>query len=104
MGGILVEYQVLPLGTCSPSVSDLVAAAVNVIRKKGLQFKVTPMATVVKVNDLKEAGELAQEIVEEMKKKGVKRIVMVMRADVRFDKELDMDKKIESVLEKLETK
>jgi len=98
----LVEYQVLPLGTCSPSVSDLVAEAVDVIRKRNLEFRVTPMGTVVKLPSLEEAGALAQEIVERLRDKGVKRVVMVMRADVRFDKELDMDKKVEAVLEKLE--
>jgi len=100
----LVEFQVLPLGTCSPSVSELVAKAVDVIRKEGLEFRVTPMGTVVKIDDLERVGELIKKISDEMKRAGVMRVVFVIRADVRFDKELDMDKKVESVMRRLEEK
>jgi len=99
-----VEFQVLPLGTCSPSVSELVAKAVDVFRKEGLEFRVTPMGTVVKLNDLDKVGELMKKISDEMKRAGVMRVVFVIRADVRFDKELDMDKKVESVMRRLEGK
>ncbi len=97
----LVELQVLPLGTCSPSVSEYVAEAVSVIRDKGLEFRVTPMGTVIKMKDLKKLGELLEEIEERMKNKGVQRLVIVVRIDDRFDKELDMDKKVESVMRRI---
>ncbi len=97
----LAEIQVLPLGTCSPSVSEYVAEAVNVIREKGYEFKVTPMATVVKIKDISEIGSILKLIEERMREKGVKRIVFVVRVDDRFDKELDMDKKVESVMKRL---
>ncbi len=97
----LAEVQVLPLGTGSPSVSEYVAEAVSVIREKGYEFKVTPMATVVKVKDVSEVGNLLKSIEERLKKKGVKRVVFVVRIDDRFDKELDMEKKIESVMKRL---
>ncbi len=97
----LAEIQVLPLGTGSPSVSEYVAGAVNVIREKGYEFRVTPMATVVKVKDVSEIGDLLKSIEERLKEKGVKRVVFVVRIDDRFDKELDMEKKIESVMKRL---
>ena len=97
----LVEFQVLPLGTCSPSVSEYVAKAVDVIRKLGFKYRVTPMGTVVKVSDLTEVGEIMKRISEVMKESGVQRVVIVVRADVRFDKDLDMDKKVESVMRRL---
>ena len=97
----LAEIQVLPLGTCSPSVSEYVAEAVNVIREKGYEFKVTAMATVVKIKDISEIGSILKLIEERMREKGVKRIVFVVRVDDRFDKELDMDKKVESVMKRL---
>jgi len=98
----LAEVQVLPLGTGSPSVSEYVAEAVSVIRESGYEFRVTPMATVVKINDISEVGTLLKKIEEKLKEKGVKRVVFVVRIDDRFDKELDMEKKIESVMKRLE--
>ena len=98
----LVELQVLPLGTCGPSVSEYVAEAVNVIREKGYEFRVTPMATVIKMDSLEKLGSLIHAIEERLRQKGVKRIVFVIRIDDRFDKDLDMDKKIESVMKRLE--
>jgi len=97
----LVEFQALPLGTCDPSVSELVAKAVDVIRKRGYKFRVTPMATVVEVPSLKEVGELMDEMAKTLRDSGVQRVVFVVRSDVRFDKELKMDEKVESVMRRL---
>ncbi|UXD21915.1 hypothetical protein IPA_09495 [Ignicoccus pacificus DSM 13166] len=98
----LVELQVLPLGTGSPSVSEYVAEAVKVIAEKSEEYKVTPMSTVFKVKDLSKACEIIKEIESKLKEKGVKRVVIMMRVDDRFDKDLDMDRKVQSVMKRLE--
>ncbi len=98
----LVELQVLPLGTGSPSVSEYVIEAVKVIKEKAKEYKVTPMATVMKVDDIADACAIIKEIEKKLQEKGVKRVVIIMRVDDRFDKELDMDKKVERVMKGLE--
>jgi len=98
----LVEIQVLPLGTFSPSVSEYVAEAINVIKNKGYKFRVTPMATVIEMNDLDELGSLIKSIEQKIKSKGVKRVVIMVRIDDRFDKKLEMDRKVETVMKRLE--
>ena len=96
------QVQVIPLGTGSPGVSEYVADAVEMLRREfpDLVFKLTPMATVIE-GDL---GRLFYAI-EKMHRapfaKGVKRVVTSITIDDRVDKELTMEGKVASVLDKI---
>ncbi|ALU12056.1 hypothetical protein EYM_07550 [Ignicoccus islandicus DSM 13165] len=98
---MIVEIQVLPLGTGSPSVSEYVAEAVKVLRDKGLNFKVTPMATVFEIDNFSQISDVLDEIRKRMEARGIKRVVFVIRIDYRSDKELKMDRKVESVMKRI---
>ncbi len=43
----VMDIQVLPLGTCSTSLSGLIVEAVKVVKESGLTYELTPMGTVV---------------------------------------------------------
>lgn len=96
----LMEIQVVPLGTGSTSLSALVVEAVKVVEASGLHHELTPMGTVVE-GQIEELLSLAQEMHEAVVAAGAKRVMTTIEIDDRRDKALSMNRKIESIREKM---
>ncbi|ABW02415.1 MTH1187 family thiamine-binding protein [Caldivirga maquilingensis] len=95
--GIIIEIAVDPIGTGSTSVGDLIKQAVSVIAKRGYKYQVCAMGTVVELPSLRDIGPLLEDIHEELVKRGVKRIVSVVRIDDRRDKNESIEYKVSRV-------
>ncbi len=95
----MAEITIIPLGS-GTSVSRFVAKAVEIPKRKGLKFKVTPTSTVIE-GDLDVLFEVLKEMHEAPFKEGIKRVVTVIKIDDRRDKDIDMDYKVQAVLSKL---
>jgi len=81
----IVSFKVIPI-TGDPSVSKLVAQAVKVLERHGLDPIVTPDTTIVQLHDLSRVGPLLSEIHDELRRHGARRVVTIVMVDDRYDK------------------
>jgi uncharacterized protein (TIGR00106 family) len=96
----VMDIQVLPLGTCSTSLSGLIVEAVKVVKASGLMHELTPMGTVVE-GEMDELLALAKAMHEAVIAAGAARVMTTIQIDDRRDKKLSMARKVQSVREKL---
>ena len=95
---ILAEFSIVPLGK-GTSVSPLIARAMKIVVESGLAYRVNPMGTVLE-------GEWG-EVMETIRKcqndlmQDADRVVTTIRIDERRDGGSRMEKKLESVEQKL---
>ena len=92
----IIEVQVLPLGTCSPGVSQYVKEAIKVLEEEGVKYFVSPMATAFECEDLSKGLEIVRKMHERVLSKA-DRVVTVVRIDQRKDKDLSIEEKIKKV-------
>ena len=100
---VVISFYVVPIvpGARSASASSYVAKAVEVIKKKGYKFVVTPASTVFETPSVKEGLEAVAEAVRAVLDAGAARVIAEIKVDVRVDKPLVMEEMPRKVLEKL---
>ncbi|MCK4326001.1 MTH1187 family thiamine-binding protein [bacterium] len=99
---VIVEINIIPLGTKTPSVSKYIANALKVIeREKDIKYELTPMGTIIE-GELDKILDLAKRIHKATFSDKVKRVVTTIKIDERRNKNSSMIKKVKSVKEKLE--
>ena len=97
----LIEVSVIPLGTGTPSVSQYVARAVEVLKaEKNIKYELTGMGTIVE-GDLDQLLALISKMHKAVADTGVMRIVSTVRIDDRRDKPHTFSGKLESLKRKL---
>ena len=96
----IVEINIVPLGTSTPSVSQYIADAVEILKECGLKYELTSMGTIIE-GDLDEILSLAKKMHEVPFFKGVKRVVTTVKIDDRRDRKATPSGKIRSVTNKL---
>ena len=97
----IVEINIIPIGTKTPSVGRYIAKALRVIEKqKDIKYELTPMGTVVE-GGLDEILDLAKKMHEVTFSARVKRVVTTIKIDERRDKSSSMKMKMKSVKEEL---
>jgi uncharacterized protein (TIGR00106 family) len=93
----IAEFSIHPIGT-GTSVSRYVKQAVEAISKiDGLDYEVTPMATVLEAEDLHTILKAVEASHAALRSMGAKRISSILRIDERLDKARQMKDKTESV-------
>jgi len=98
----LMGISVVPVGTGSPSVSQYVAGAVNLLQNEpGIKYELTPMNTVIE-GDLERLLAVAVKMHRSAFAAGAARVVTSISIDERRDKPLSMEGKLRAVREKLE--
>lgn len=98
----MVAVSIAPSGTGSASVSDYVAAALEVVRRDGrVRWELGPMFTTLE-GDLTVCLELVAKMHEALAAMGAPRIGSVIKIDDRRDKPLTMEGKMEAVRRRLE--
>jgi uncharacterized protein (TIGR00106 family) len=98
---MIAELSVVPIGV-GESLSEYVARALRVIRKSGVEHRLTDMGTILKARNFEELGKLVDEIIEELGK-DCPRIFVVIKADERF-RDVDLEHKVRAVERRLEGK
>jgi len=93
----LLEISVVPLGTSTPSIGDYVADVIRTCKRSKVKYRLTDMGTIVegRPGDL---FKLAQKLHETPFKKGAKRVMTTLSIDDRRDKEVRLDGKVNSVI------
>ncbi|SFJ86661.1 MTH1187 family thiamine-binding protein [Thermoflavimicrobium dichotomicum] len=92
----LLEISVIPVGTQSPSFSSSVTDAIRVIEEKGLNYQVTPTATIIE-GEIDQLMDVAKSIHQNALTNGVNRVITQMSIDHRTDKDLNMNRQVEIV-------
>lgn len=95
---ILAEFSIIPMGKGS-SVSPLIVRVMDIVMKSGLSYKANPMGTVVEGEWDNVMGVIRKCHEEVMK--NAERAVTSIRIDDRGDGGPRMEKKLESVEQKL---
>ncbi|SFM64536.1 MTH1187 family thiamine-binding protein [Thermodesulforhabdus norvegica] len=96
----IAEVSVVPIGTGSTSISEIVARAVKVVESSGLYYELTPMGTIIE-GSLDEIFEVVKKMHESCFVEGVARVLSHVRIDDRRDKRVRAEEKVISVKEKL---
>lgn len=97
---VIMEISVTPVGTGSASLGDFVAETVKVAKKHGVKYALNAMGTNLE-GDLDVLLKVAREMHEACFGKGTPRVYTIIKIDDRRDKELTMEYKVNSVLEKV---
>jgi uncharacterized protein (TIGR00106 family) len=95
-----MEISVTPLGTPTPSVGQYVGAAVEVIRRSGLPYRLNPMGTTVE-GELEALLALVPRVHDAVFALGVVRVSTLLKIDDRRDKPSRIEAKVASVEERL---
>lgn len=96
----LMQINVLPLGTASPSVGEFVASIVKQLQREGVAYRLTDMGTEVE-GAAAELLALAARLHEIPFKKGCRRVVTQIVIDDRRDKKIELGGKVASVNQRL---
>lgn len=86
----VAEISIEPLGTTSPSISDLVTACVSVLKNEpNIKFDVTAMGTIIE-GDRHQIMSLAERMQDACFRAGAERVITNIRIDDRHDKAMSM--------------
>ena len=99
---VIAEISVVPIGTCTPSVSQYVAKAIGVLgQEKNIKYKLTGMGTILE-GELTAVLETVRKMHESVFGDQIQRVVTSITIDDRRDRESSVEHKIQSVLRRLE--
>ena len=97
----IVELSIVPVGTQSPSVSQYVARALQVLQgEKDIKYELTAMGTIIE-GDLERLLTLVGKMHQSAFDAGAMRVVTTVKIDERRDKPSSIISKVESVKSKL---
>jgi len=96
----IMEVSVIPVGGGTASLGDTVVETLKPLKQQGLKFELNAMGTNLE-GDLDTLFRAVRQMHEAGFKKGAPRVLTVIKLDDRRDKELSMEYKVKSVLEKL---
>ncbi len=93
----IAEFSIHPIGT-GTSVGKYVKQALQAISKiKGLEYQVTPMATILEAKDVQTILRAVEASHSALRAMGARRISSILRIDERLDKPRMMRDKTESI-------
>ena len=97
----IVELSIVPVGTQSPSVSQYVAGAMQVLQgEEGIKYELTAMGTIIE-GDLERLLTLVKKMHQSAFDAGAMRVVTTVKIDERRDKPSSISGKVASVKDKL---
>jgi len=96
----IVEVTIVPLGTGDTSLSSYVADCHKVLMESGLKHQLTSMGTIIE-GELNEILEVVMKMHEIPFGNQAKRVSTSIKIDDRRDKTSTIEKKLESVIDKL---
>ncbi len=94
---VVAEISIVPVGTGGTSVSEYVAACIDVLDDvKTVSYRLTPMSTILE-GSLEDVLKATRKMHEVPFLKGAARSITTLKIDDRRDKKLSMDGKLKSV-------
>ena len=97
-----VEIAIIPLGTCSTSISDYIAESEKVLENyPDVNYNINGMATEIQGENIDKIFELAKEMHLAQISMGAQRVQTSIKIDDRRDKDASIDEKVSSVESKV---
>jgi len=94
----IMEINIIPLGTKTPSVSKYIADALRVLGKeKNIIYELTAMGTIVETDSLDLLLTLAKKMHRAVLSGKINRVVTTIKIDDRKDKKISIEEKVGSV-------
>ena len=97
----VVEVSVVPLGLSTTGLSDQVAAVLNPLKESGLSYTLTAMGTIIE-GDLEDVMRCILKMHETPYSTGAARVYTTVKIDDRRDKQITIEGKVRSVMEKVD--
>jgi len=97
----VLEISITPVGTSNSSFSEYVTQACKILEQKGMDYMVTPTATVVE-GEVNALLSMVKEMHSAPFRAGANRVITSITIDERKDKNDSMDQKVDSVVNKLQ--
>ena len=97
---VLMEFSIFPTDQ-GESVSAHVGEVIRMIRESGVDYRLTPMGTVIETEQLAEALALVEKAGEILQARDCRRIYSAIKLDIRMGKSGRMQQKIRSVENKI---
>ena len=99
---IVAEISVVPIGTGSASLSQYVAACVDILKQApDVSYQLTAMGTIIQ-GPLERVLELAGKMHQAPFAQGVERVLTTIKIDDRRDKPLTIESKVQAVVKRLQ--
>ncbi len=99
----LLEINIVPIGTDSPSIGDYVAEVVKVCDQHGLKYTLTDMGTIIE-GDADTIFSAAKMLHELPFNRGVSRVLTHLTVDDRRDKAIHLQDEVKAVQDRLTPK
>ena len=96
---VLVEFAMFPTDK-GESVSSYVSRVIDVIRKSGVEYRLTPMGTVFETDTIDEALRIIEESYSVLEP-DCNRVYATVKFDIRKNRKNRMAQKIESIRKKI---
>lgn len=96
---VLVEFSMFPMDK-GESVSLYVSKIINMIDESGVDYKLTPMGTIIECEDINVALDIIKRSYECLEE-DCSRVYASLKFDIRKDKNKRLVSKIDSIEEKL---
>ncbi|NBC13459.1 MAG: MTH1187 family thiamine-binding protein [Gammaproteobacteria bacterium] len=93
---VLMEFSIFPTDQ-GESVSAQVSEVIRMVRESGLEYRLTPMGTVVETDSVGEALALVERAAAVLESLGCRRVYSAIKLDIRSNQDGRMSGKIESV-------
>ena len=97
---VLMEFSVFPTDQ-GESVSAHVSEVIRMIRESGVDYRLTPMGTVIETDGLAEALAIVERAANVLRGRDCRRIYSAIKLDIRVGKGGRMEQKIRSVQERI---
>ena len=101
---MLAEIRVIPLGTGTTSTGAYIAKAIEVLKEHKVKYVLGPFGTSVEVKDFQELAKILDDIKNRLREIGAPRVVFDIAVDARFDKEITLEYKVETVEKRMKAK
>ena len=93
---IIAQVSLAPVGK-GTSLSKYVKKAIEVFEKENIKFRTNPMSTVIETEDIEKLFDVIKKAHQSIIDLDVERVITEVKIDHRIDKNVDMDKKLDSL-------
>ena len=97
----VVQISCTPIGEGTGGISKFVAGCLELVKQSGLKYQLTPMGTILE-GELDEIFALIRQMHESPFDAGAQRVSTLIKIDDRRDREHTMERKLQSVAERME--
>lgn len=97
---VLLEFSMFPTDQ-GESVSAFVSQVIKMIDASSVNYRLTPMGTIIETSSMREALDIVQQAYDVLERQGCNRVYSSLKLDIRKGKEGRLEQKIDSVKAKI---